>query len=426
MTTSEESWTLHGGLLIAGTGRDPVPASDVEIAGDRIQSVSSSRASPERVVDVSGLTVLPGLIDAHTHLASVSRPSPNPSPVAEVAARIFRNCELALDAGFTTCREVGGVDGGIVRAIDLGLIRGPRILPSGQVIAQDGGHGTLMPEFSDCYCHLAVPGLVSGYAICNSTDDVRLAARKNFRRGATQLKVMASGGVVSLTDSLFDTQLTVEEMHAAVVEAEARSTYVTAHCHNSRSIRKCIDAGVACIEHGSYLDEATAAGMARAGVALVPTFTVTDLMVDEYRNWGLPDMVVPRLQGVADAMARATQLARAAGIRIGAGSDLLGPNQNRRGREIVLRARIEGPMTAILAATIENARIVHREDSLGSIEPGKCADVIAVRGDPLSDPDLFDDPSRVVLVIKAGLIYKDTLELTSGRVSRAQWESAPV
>jgi imidazolonepropionase-like amidohydrolase len=409
--------------LIDGTGADPISNSTIVVDGRRIVSVNQPGSPAGDAVDLSGLTVLPGLIDAHTHLASIIRPSPNPAPVAEVAARIFRNCELAIDAGFTTCREVGGVDGGVVRAIEIGLVRGPRISPSGQIIVQDGGHGTLMPEFIDCYCHLAVPGLAPGPAICNSPDEVRLAARKNFRRGATQLKVMASGGVVSLTDSLDDTQLTVEEIRAAVVEAEARSTYVTAHCHNVRAIRNGMAAGIACVEHGSYLDEATASEMARNQVALVPTFTVSDLMVDEYRNWGLPDVVVPRLRSVGEAMEHAVHLARAAGVKIGSGSDLLGPDQNRRGRELLLRARIEDAMTAILASTIDNARLIRRDRELGSIEAGKLADMVAVSGDPLTEPELFDDPSRVAIVIKDGQLCKDTQGRAGSRITRPQWET---
>jgi imidazolonepropionase-like amidohydrolase len=425
MTEAATGWVLRGGTLIDGTGTAPRQSATVVISANRIESVSQQgTASGYQTLDLSGLTILPGLIDAHTHLASIARPSPNPPPAAEIAARIFRNCELALDAGFTSCREVGGVDGGMARTIELGLVRGPRIFPSGQVIVQDGGHGTLMPEFSDCFCQIAIPGLVVGYAICNSPDEVRLAARQNFRRGATQLKVMASGGVVSLTDNLDDTQLTVEEIHAAVVEAEARNTYVTAHCHNVRAIRNGLAAGITCVEHGSYLDETTAAEMARFGAALVPTLTVANLMLEEYQKWRLPDLVVPRVQGMERAMGNAIHLARKAGVRLGSGSDLLGPDQNRRGRELLLRAQVEDPMTAIRSATIENARIMRRHNDLGSIEAGKLADVIAVSGDPLSEPELFDDPSRIVLVIKDGQVQKDILNLTRGRIARPQWETA--
>jgi imidazolonepropionase-like amidohydrolase len=253
-----------------------------------------------------------------------------------------------------------------------------------------------------------VPGLVNGKAVCDGPDAVRLAARRAFRRGATQIKLMATGGVVSLTDELTDTQLTVEEMRAAVAEAEARNTYVTVHAHNCGGIRNGIAAGVRCVEHGTYLDEETTALMARHGVALVPTFTVVDVMPGHWREWGLPESVVPRLVDVDRAMANALALARAHGVEVGSGSDLLGGEQNRRGRELVIRARLEDSMRAIVSATSANARILRREDSIGSVGPGKVADLIAIEGDPLSDPELFDQPDRVVLVIKAGRVVKDS------------------
>ena len=402
-------YTLRGATLVDGTGRDPVRGSVVTVDGERIAVVGDRDRAP-REAALDGLTLLPGLIDAHTHLGSVAatRGQAGAVSVAEIAAQVFRNCELALEAGFTTCRETGGVDGGIVRAIDRGLVRGPRILPSGPAIAQDGGHGTLMPQFADCFCPVDLPGLVNGKAVCDGPDAVRLAARRAFRRGATQIKLMATGGVVSLTDELTDTQLTVEEMRAAVAEAEARNTYVTVHAHNCGGVRNGIAAGVRCVEHGTYLDEETAALMAGNGVALVPTFTVVDVMPDRWREWGLPESVVPRLADVDRAMARALELARAHRVEVGSGSDLLGGEQNRRGRELVIRARLEDPMRAIVSATSANARIIRREDSVGSVVAGRTADLIAIAGDPLSDPELFDQPDRVVLVIKAGRVVKDS------------------
>jgi len=414
---------LKGATLIDGTGAEPIRNVTVEIQGHQITRVGpgpgpGGDAVDPATVDLDGLTLLPGLIDAHTHLGAVvglGTPEGTYS-VAELAGRLFRNCELALDAGFTTCRETGGVDSGIVRAIEQDLVRGPRIFPSGAAIAQDGGHGTMMPAFTDCFCPLAIPGLFQISAVCNSPDEVRLAVRRNFRRGATQIKVLVTGGVVSLTDQLDETQLTVEEIRAAVVEAEARNTYVTVHSHNCRGIRNGLAAGVLCVEHGTNLDEETARLMAESGCALVPTLAVANLMSTEFAKWGLPELVVPRVQGVEKGMADATLLARRHGILVGSGSDLLGSEQNRRGLELVLRSRLEDPLTAIRSATLDNARIMRRADRLGSIEAGKLADLIAVSGDPIAEPGLFDDPSRVVLVIKDGRVFKDT----GGRVARSE------
>ena len=401
------SMILRGATLIDGTGADPVRSASVRVEGDRIAAIGGG-AKGDTAIDLEGCTLLPGLIDAHTHLgiayafekaASIS--------TAEIAAAVFRNCELALDSGFTTCRDVAGLDGGIVQAIEKGLVRGPRILPSGPALAQDGGHGTFMPRWSDCYCTIALPGLVHPIDVCNGPDEVRLAARKAFRRGAKQLKVFLSGGVVSLTDDLEDTQFSVDEIRAAVEEARARNTYVTAHAHNNRSVMNGLAAGVACFEHGSWLDEETAAAMAKAGAALVPTFTVAYVMKREREAWGLPELVIPRIEQVETAMTSAVRIARAAGLVIGSGSDLLGPNQRSRGLELMLRAAIEGPMSAIVSATATNAKILRIEDRIGTVEAGKLADLVAVRGDPLAEPALFGDPERVVFVTKGGVVEKD-------------------
>lgn len=399
---------VRGGTLVDGTGADPRPA-EVVIGGGRIKSVTS-KAEPSRedtVIDVAGLTVLPGLIDAHTHLGLVELAAMPVTPVAVVAARIFENCALAIESGFTSARDCGGVDGGLARAISTGLIPGPRLYPSGPILCQTGGHGDFTPPFAPHPHGYAVPGLVQNASVCDGPEEVRVAARTALRRGATQVKVCVSGGVVSLSDSMEDAQFTVEELRAAVEEADARDTYVTAHAHNIRGIKNGLRAGVRCFEHGTFLDEDTATALAEAGAWLVPTLAVTRLLAEDWKAWGLPQEVVPRIAGVEEAMSRAVKLAYDAGVVIGSGSDLIGSSQNRRGLELSLKARILGPMQAIVCATAVNARIIGASDTLGTIEVGKTADVIAMGGDPLADPELFDDPDRVVLVVKDGVVVKD-------------------
>ena len=405
---------LRGGLLVDGNGGEPSQNSELVIEDNRIARVGAagarSNASEVRDFRVDGLTILPGLIDAHAHFGLVNFGPPGNAPVAVIAGQIFRNCSLALDAGFTTVRDTGGIDGGVGLAIEMGLLRGPRIFPSGPILVQSGGHGDFRPPFlldhhgSDP----GVPGLVQTSLVCDGVDQVRLAARTACRRGATQVKMAVSGGVVSLTDRLEDTQFSVDELMAAVGEAHARETYVTVHAHNVRSIQNGLAAGVECFEHGTFLDEQTAAAMLARGAALVPTLAVTHLFATDWRAWGVPEQTVPRMLAVGDAMGRAVAIAHKAGLVIGSGSDLIGPEQNRRGLELKLKAEILGSMEAIVSATRTNARILRRDQELGTLEVGKLADVIAIDGDPLAHPDLFDDPNKIVLVIKDGAVVKDS------------------
>lgn len=401
------SLVLRGATLIDGTGSDPVRAASIRIDGSRIAALAPA-AKGDEVVDLEGCTVLPGLIDAHTHLGiAYSLAGGGEISAAELAAGVFENCRLALASGFTTCRDLAGLDGGIVQAIDRGAVRGPRIFPSGTAIAQDGGHGTFQPRWSECHCGISIPGLVDAVTICTGADEVRRAARRAFRRGATQLKVFLSGGVVSLTDEIEDTQLSIDEIRAAVEEARARHTYVTGHAHNNGAIRNGLAAGVSCFEHGSWMDEETARAMKDADASFVPTQTIAVVMQRDYRALGMPDLVVPRIRQVADRAVNAVRLAIAAGVRVGSGSDLLGPAQKDRGLELVLRAEIAGPMAAIVAATSTNAQILGVADRLGTVEVGKLADFTVVRGDPLAEPGLFADPSRIVWVMKNGVVEKD-------------------
>jgi len=402
-----ESLVLRGASLVDGTGAPARPAT-VVVDGERITSLEGEARPGATEVDLAGHTLLPGLIDAHTHLAmtEMGRQTDGWVPAAVLAAQIFGNASRMIDAGFTTARDVGGADGGLAQAIDLGLIRGPRLLPSGPVLCQTGGHGDFGPPFHP-HMH-GIPGLADGTIVCDGPEEVRRAARTALRRGATQLKVCVSGGVLSHSDSLEDSQFTVEELRAAVEEAAARRTYVTAHAHTVGGIRNGLSAGIACFEHGTFLDEETVSAMASAGVALVPTLAVLRVAVERWREMDIPEEMLPRFDGVEDAMNASIKLAHAAGVPIGSGSDLFGPAQDRWGLELALKARLLGPMEAIVSATGTNARIIRRPD-IGTVETGKLADLVAVRGNPLDDPELFDDAANVTLVIKGGRVMKSLL-----------------
>lgn len=404
---------LADAVVIDGSGADPVEGLALRIDDRRISAIEKLKgASSETVLDLSGLFVLPGLIDAHVHVGHSSDMRAvfaGEISVAERAADIFRNLSQTLDAGFTTVRDAGGIDLGVIRTVESGRVRGPRIWACGPGLCQCGGHGHLHSPFlppDDPYRH-EVRGLTALGRYCDGPDDVRRAAREAFRRGASFLKLSVTGGVISFSDSLADVQFSIEEIAAAVAEADARGTYVTVHAHNAQGARNALKAGVRGIEHGTGIDEATAAMMAERGAHLVPTFAIARMLTDNFEEHGLPPEVRDRVGDTEKGMIEGMLAAREAGVLVGSGSDLVGPVQDRRGYELAIKARILGAMEAITSATSVNAQIMGVGNQIGTLAPGYLADLIAVDFDPLSEPDLFDDPSHVVLVIKNGEITKD-------------------
>ncbi|MGW5698543.1 amidohydrolase family protein, partial [Streptomyces asiaticus] len=252
-----------------------------------------------------------------------------------------------------------------------------------------------------------IPGLCALSMMAGNADELRHNVREAFRRGASFLKLCVTGGVVGAHDRLTDTQFTVEEIAVAVQEAAARNTYVTVHAHNNEGIRNAVEAGVRCVEHGTSLDESTAILMAAREVALVPTFAVVEQLLHDTAGAGLAESTRDRAKGVHEQMTEALAVAKHAGVRIGLGSDLIGPAQDRRGKELSLRAALETPMEALVAATRTNAEILGLSGQVGVITPGAQADLVLWNGNPLEDPELFADPTNAVLVIQAGQIVKD-------------------
>jgi imidazolonepropionase-like amidohydrolase len=399
---------LHGAALIDGTGADPSTDCCIAFDGELITAVTADRSSTTdgEILDLSGLTLMPGLIDAHAHHGIVEVHDADRTPLAVIAARIIANLARTLDAGFTSAREMGGLDGGFAQAVAAGLVPGPRLFPSGPLLCTTAGHGDLSPSFlaHPTHSHDRIPGLVQNGHPVDGPDAMRRAARDAFRHGATQLKLCISGGVVSHTDRMEDVQFSIEEMKAAVEEARDRHTYVAAHAHNVEAIRRGLDAGVHSFEHGTFLDAETAALMAAAGAVLVPTLTIARLWKNDAS--AVPAESRHRVASLETGMSNAVRLAKEHGITMGSGSDLIGPEQTDRGMEIGLKADLIGAMDALVSATATNARILRRSD-LGTIEAGKQADLIAVDGNPLDDPWLLADPDRIVLVIQAGRIVKD-------------------
>jgi imidazolonepropionase-like amidohydrolase len=401
---------LHNVTLIDGTGADPRPGTSVEVKSGRIARVveggKMAGKGEARVIDLAGAFLLPGLTDAHVHLGLTEANGVPTQPWAEWAARVTGFLGQALDQGFTTVRDAGALDPAWARVVEKGMVRGPRLLPSGAFISQTGGHGDWRASYQQADPVQPIPGLFAGYVLADGPDAVRRAAREELRRGATQIKVMASGGVASPTDPNDSTQFTVEELRAAVEEAEARGTYVLAHAYHPKSIAQCLEAGVRTIEHGNLLDEETAVQMARAGTFLVPTLITYDILAEGGERLGFTSYQVKKLQQVWKAGEESVRIAARAGVKIGSGSDLLGPAMSLKARELVIKARILSPMEAIVSATRTNAELFGLADEIGTVEEGKIADLVVFDRDPLGDPEVLADASRVRLVVQGGAVVK--------------------
>jgi imidazolonepropionase-like amidohydrolase len=389
-----------------------VPGSAVRIEGERIVELGRDdlpRGSADEL-DCGGRTLMPGLIDAHVHAAitSMNLAAMTQKPPTLVALEARGILEGMLRRGFTTIRDAGGADFGIAEAVERGLLCGPRIFFSGRVLSQTGGHGDFRgigdePEVCACRVH------TSGFAhVADGVPAVRKAAREELRRGATQVKIMASGGVASPRDPIWNLQYSAEEMRAIVEEAEGWRTYAMAHAYTPEAIARAVEAGVRSIEHGNLIDRATAKLMAARGAFLVPTL-VTYFVIEEFgRKLGFPEVSQRKVQDVLAAGLASLEIARDAGVAIGFGTDLLGETHVHQSREFAIRARVLPPLEILRSATVVNARLLRREGELGVVAPGARADLLLVDGDPLVDPSLLDGQGeRIPLVMKGGAIAFD-------------------
>jgi imidazolonepropionase-like amidohydrolase len=409
--------TLYAKRIVDGSGAPPFEG-ELTIGNGCIERLtrhaSDRHGRRADVIDLEGYTLLPGFVDAHSHVGILTFRPGDIRSVAETAAMIFRNCSQALDCGFTTLRDLAGVDGGVRRAIAAGTIRGPRILPSGPIICQTGGHGDRRLPFSSLTTEPTIRGLVQTDAPCDGVDGVRLATRRALADGAAQVKVAISGGVASYSDSIDSVQFSVPELQAAVEEAAAHGTYVTAHAHHHKSIMHGLNAGIRCFEHGSFLNDAVAQAMADLHASLIPTLTVFKLIEERSPDLAMPEEFCERAAGIREAMQQSILTALAHNVRVGLGTDLVGPVQTRRADELSLRSLVTSPTEAIRAATSVNAAILGIDSLTGALREGLAADVVAVSGDPFDEPELFQDSTRVALVIQDGQVRKLALPEEQG------------
>jgi len=312
--------------------------------------------------------------------------------------------------GFTTLRDMSGADYGIKTAAETGIVDSPRLFIAGMAISQTGGHADFRRKTQErIECHCASGASYTG-RIADGVPQVIHAARDELRKGADFIKIMVSGGVASQSDPLESVQYRPEEIEAACQEAHRWGTYVAAHAYTAEAIKHGVGAGVRTIEHGNLIDAEAAKLMAERESFLVPTLVAYDALRRRGKDYGLSDYSLAKNEVVLKAGLRSLELARAAGVPIGFGSDLLGQLQNDQCREFVICREAMSAQELIRSATIVNARILKREGQLGELVPGAFADLLVVDGNPYEDIGLFEDAGpHLSAIMKAGRFYKNRL-----------------
>ena len=384
----------------------------VVIEGSRIADVGPALTGPDDAVimDGAGRTVMPGLIDAHTHPAVVDHDVFGMAewPPAYVAARASRALAGMLARGFTSIRDVGGGDIGLARAVEEGYFTGPRVFYGGKQLTQTGGAGDWRAPsrrvYDDNYYSPAIG------VICDGVPEVRRAVREEVRRGAHHIKVYLSGAVDSPSDRVDSTQFSMEELSAIVEEATAANIYVAGHAYTSRAINRGLEAGVRSIEHGNLMDESSMPLFKKHQAYYVPTIVTYYALAARSRQGLLPGDIDVKLQEVIHGALGALEMAHTAGLSIVYGTDLFADTHDQQLQEFIIRSEIQPPADLIRSATSTAARLLQREGGLGVVAPGALADLLVIDGNPLEDIRVLTTPERTLkLIMKGGQIFKNEL-----------------
>ena len=403
---------VRAARLLDGRGGAPVSPAVVIVRGERIEAVGSDAPIPANahVLDLGTATLLPGLIDLHTHLTSTGvhwEEELLKTTPGEAALHGAHNALVTLLAGFTTCRDMGPTwpytDIDLRKAIDQGVVPGPRVLASGNYVSPTGGAGDAR-QFS---IYVDVP-IVRNLA--DGPDEIRKAVRTNLKQGADFIKILGTGAVLSRGAPPGGQQYSEEEMHVAVEEAARWGKHVAAHVHGTDGIKAAIRAGVHTIDHGSMMDEEAVDLLRSHHAYFVPTLYTSESISG---SGTVPESEKERSQQIKQLKDRSFQMVLKADLPIGFATDSAVVPHGENAREFGYRVRLgQSASAAIVSATRTASEIIGWNDRIGTIEPGKFADLIAVGADPLRD---ITELERVTWVMKGGVVYKGRGQRAEGR-----------
>lgn len=396
--------TISGGIL---------PGHNVLIENSKIMEVSDSsiKTSGAARYDLKGKILMPGLCDAHVHLTAIELDLAKSSslPPSYITANSLRVGENMLKRGFTTVRDAGGADWGLALTINEGIFECPRLLFCGHALSQTGGHGDLRSRGDD-YRDYRYSSFGSLGCICDGVTEVRRAVRDELRKGATHIKIMASGGVASPTDPVNSNQFSLEEIRAIVEEAEAANTYVMAHAYTAASIKRALDCGIRSIEHGNLIDEETLDLLIAKNAFLVPTLATYEMLFKKETGLSVPEGLIEKAGNLREKSITSLDMAYRKGAKIAFGTDLLGPFHKYQSIEFTLRRQVMPPLDIIRSATVICAELFNMKGEIGEISPGAYADILVIDGNPLEDIELLRvENNRIRVIMKEGRFIINSL-----------------
>jgi imidazolonepropionase-like amidohydrolase len=395
---------FRNGNVIVGTG-ELIEKGTVAINGNMVTFVGPTKkikpSKKDKVFDISGKTILPGLIDAHVHLCIDGSPDPMTSllkdSTPQLTLKAADHARRTLDAGVTTVRDMGGrdyVDLAIRDGIESGLLRGPRMICSGRVVCMTGGHGWQFGREAD------------------GADEIREAVREQLKAGANFVKLIATGGVMTKGVDPGATQFTLEELLAGVEEARKAGRRTATHAQGTEGIKNSLRAGVNSIEHGFFLDDEAIELMLEMNAYLVPTLNAPYQIIKGGVKRGVPRYAVEKSKAVMKSHFQSVRRAYKAKIPIAMGTDAGTPfnchGENAKEMELLVKAGMT-PMEAVVATTKTASEVLALERKVGTLEKGKLADLIVVDGNPLKDIQLLQEKDKILAIMKEGCFYKNQL-----------------